>query len=55
MLLVFHLYDTNMPAKVCSDDARVEAVCGDAGVAQTAAQLPAEEYVGQLGLQGEEN
>ena len=38
------------PAEVCGDDARVEAVGGDAGAAQAAAQLPAEEDVGQLGL-----
>ena len=59
---VFHLtpaqkmqiHCTNIPAKVRGDDARVEAVGGDVGAAQTVAQLSAEEEVGQLRLQAKD-
>ena len=40
-----------IPAEIRGDDAGVEGVSGDAAAAQAPAQLPAEQDVGELGLE----
>ena len=50
LLASFYLREKIVPAEVGGDDAWVEAVGGNAGAAEAAGQLAAEEDIGELGL-----